>query len=342
MVSTIEFRILETLAPLLFGASEGESVGGGLVRKIALKADDPKLPKLFELQREYRRRGSLFYSSWEIRHEYSKSELAGAIAFRLAIKPTFEPAGRECGTEYDMFGACPYCGWGERQVSGLKLDTSKIPKGCAIARTIADEWIVSQDLAELVIDQRLTGIELNPVISKRPRIRDRGNWEETMAGKQLMEKAKAAGIKFGTSEFHIWLHRLNQLDLYLSATQREDHGRDAIDRTRANSWYQLNFQSPRLRIAKETRIGDDPCEREGNQRGRCPNGHVLGLRLLSELYVNGSALGADFQCTEEMVGVLKGSGLLRPTPLIIVSPRVRRLFEQGKLKGASFDVVYFV
>ena len=53
------------------------------------------------------------------------------------------------------------------QVSDLRLDLRKVPKGKEIATTIANEIIVSQRLAERMTDAGLTGFELRPCGIKR-------------------------------------------------------------------------------------------------------------------------------------------------------------------------------
>jgi hypothetical protein len=47
--------------------------------------------------------------------------LSSAQLFQLKINKVFEPAGEECGTEYNEGTACPFCGTGADQVSPLFL-----------------------------------------------------------------------------------------------------------------------------------------------------------------------------------------------------------------------------
>jgi hypothetical protein len=98
-----------------------------------------------------------------IRRRYSRNDLAAADAFSLAILGGFEPPGELCGTVYDEASACPRCGAGVIQVSGLRLDLRKAPRNKDIARTIADEWIVSQRLAKLMTHAGLSEFALYPV-----------------------------------------------------------------------------------------------------------------------------------------------------------------------------------
>jgi hypothetical protein len=168
MKETIEFRINEDEAHLLFGSNEGRVLGSGLTRRVELPSSDPRLPRMAELQEQLLARRSYLYSSWDIRRRYSAKELEAAELLRLVPTCFFEPVGEDCGTIYDTSAACSICGAGRRQVSDLVLDTAQIPKRADVPLTIAGEWVLSRRLADLLEREHVTGVELRPV-------RHRGN-----------------------------------------------------------------------------------------------------------------------------------------------------------------------
>ncbi len=162
MRETLEFRIPEEAARRVLRPNDGEILGDS-VRKIELPAGDHRIDLVREAEITYRARGESFFTSWNITRQYSKVELASAELFRLLIVRVFEPSGIECGTRYSNSNACSNCGVGERQIGFLRLDLSRMPKGVDIARSISDEWVVSQRLAETLLQANITGIELSPV-----------------------------------------------------------------------------------------------------------------------------------------------------------------------------------
>ena len=161
-----EFRVNEEFAGLLFGPDEGV-VLGGWIRKVVLSTADPRFARVGELQAELT--ASLdrcFFYGWHIRRHYSRSELAAAELFLLRVNRAFEPTGEECGTEYDDTDACPYCGAGGIQRSNLRLDLGRIPKRADIARTIADEVVISRRVAEILAHTEQTARLLAPIRSR--------------------------------------------------------------------------------------------------------------------------------------------------------------------------------
>jgi hypothetical protein len=93
----LELRVLEEHASALFTLQEGKNLGDS-VRQVVLSTNDPRLPQIAELQKEYRRRKSFFFAGWEYHRRYSKEELASAECLKLEITAAFEPTGKECGT----------------------------------------------------------------------------------------------------------------------------------------------------------------------------------------------------------------------------------------------------
>jgi hypothetical protein len=176
MRETLELRIPEEKARLALPEDEGVGLGTPIpwVRKVTVSLNDPRAGQLDALA-----------LGWLIKRTYSDSEFSAAELMRLEITSTFEPAGEECGTRYDESAACHYredqtypmsipgghsgaiveqrCGAGRKQVSDLRLNLRRVPKGKDLCRTIADEWIVSERLAILLSDAGATGVDLLPV-----------------------------------------------------------------------------------------------------------------------------------------------------------------------------------
>ena len=162
MKELAEFRVDEDFVSKLFADNEGKCLGS--VRKIELTTDDPRFKRIGELQREIiAKTDRLFFYGWNIRRQYSKAELAEASCFDLRSFSVFEPAGEECGTEYDASSGCPHCGAGAKQVGSLILNVKHIPKGRDIAQTIAGEIVVSRRLVELFKRQGITGVAMDPL-----------------------------------------------------------------------------------------------------------------------------------------------------------------------------------
>jgi hypothetical protein len=68
MQETYEFRVVEDFAVRLFRESEGKRLSSGMIRLITLKGDDPRLPKVGELQRAIdKERGRAFFHGWDIK-----------------------------------------------------------------------------------------------------------------------------------------------------------------------------------------------------------------------------------------------------------------------------------
>lgn len=171
-----EFRIDERYASLLLDDHEGKRLGDS-VRKFEIETTDPRFIKIGELQRDLRHRnGEPFFYGWEVRRQYSARELSAVTALRMRVLTAFEPAGEECGTRYDEFSACVRCGAGARQMGPLMLDTKRIPRSKDFARTIADEIVVSQRVADALNSKGISGAELRPVVSARRTIETSPRW----------------------------------------------------------------------------------------------------------------------------------------------------------------------
>lgn len=301
MRTTVEFRVVERYAPLLFRDNEGVTLGDS-IRKVEIDINDPRYPRIGELQREIdSKEGRSFFHGWRIRHHYSNAEYKSAKLFHLEIKSTFEPAGEECGTKYDESAACDHvfdpelemdvsghrttipastCGVGARQVSDLFLDWKRIPKTRDIARTIAGEVVVSRRVVELFHRHGIQGTELRPV-RHRP------------------------------------------------ASSAE-----------SNDWFQLCVQSGEVEITGPTKAGINPFDEDPRGRYRCPLAHVIGLNLLSDVWLSRESYsGCDMVASKQFIGCRRG--LLRAERLLFISPKLRELLMHEKMKGFQIEVAHF-
>lgn len=177
MIEVLELRVLEEFAGRIFRPDEGKKLGSGLIRLVKVPTDDPRLCKVPMLRELIRAEcGRAFFHGWELKREYSAGETRAASLFRLRVTSTFEPAGEECGTEYDESTACPRCGAGARQISPLFVDVNRIPRGKDISRTISGEIVVSRRVKELFERHQITGANLVSVRSNPSSSAESSDW----------------------------------------------------------------------------------------------------------------------------------------------------------------------
>jgi len=279
MRETLELRVVEREASRLFRPDEGSVLPGGHIRRVLLPLDDPRLPRVGAFDRELSKKDRAFFFGWTIHRRYSERELREAELLRLWPRATFEPAGEECGTQYDESRACPHCGAGARQASELVLDLKCVPKGADLARTIANEIIVSTRLVEAMQARGITGAEFRPV----------------------RQSGKKGAVSSG--------------------------------------WHQLAVVSPPVDVVAPTVTGNDPFDLDEQDECRCPLGHIAGLNLLSELHIaRKSHDGSDWACTRQLFSMRMG--LIRPHPLLLISPKLRALFVELKVKRLLIEVAH--
>jgi hypothetical protein len=251
-----------------------------------LSLPDDRLSRIHEINQELRKKGRSLFWGWSFHRRYSEKELQAAELFKLWPNAVFEPVGEECGTEYDESVACPQCGAGARQVSDLVLDLRRAPKGADLARTIADEFIVSTRLAEEMKARCISGVEFRPV--------------------------KQAGKK------------------------------DTV----SSAWLQLVVSAKPVEMVAPTATGVDPFDRDEQGAFRCPRGDLAGLNLLSELFVaRGSYDGSDLSCTRQSFGARRNEpnpGVLRPSPYLLISPKLRGLLVESRVRRLEIEVAHLV
>jgi len=348
-----EFRVNEEFANLLFRDSEGTRIDS-TTRKITISANDPRLIQVGELKRRIKRdQKKFFYFGWDIHFRYSDDELRRAELFEFTFMSYFEPVGEECGTEYDYSESCPECGVPRKQINDLRLDLRKAPKSKDIACTIADdEWIVSQQLAEIMVDAKLTGFELRSVWHKAQYRDDPVDLSTVPSGRELISRAAAVGIPREDWRFDSWLNREENRELIEKARgeyAEQKHRRDRRKWKPLPVWHQLVITSNPIPVVAPTQYGNNPFDLDEDGDYKCPYGHVAGLNLLSEISVSRDGWDRSDLCvTRECTGwlapaVARAKGLSSgryPSPQILISPRCRELFLKHKIKGFKTDIAY--
>lgn len=126
-----------------------------------------------------------------------------------------------------------------------------------------------------------------------------------------------------------------------------------------SKYFQLIASSPELEIATDVVVGHNPFnlsteDSEATQFTvsggytvkldrevyKCPKGHLIGPRLLSEAYINKPSftMHYDFFVSKQKIGTKQG--LLRPEPLYLCSPNFRKMVLEEKLKGFEFEIAH--
>jgi hypothetical protein len=155
-------------------------------RRIDLPADSPVWEQVLGVLTEVHGDPFSHYTAYPS-FRYAKNELLQAEVLRLQVTRAFEPAGEECGTTYDECRACPHCGAGRVQVSELHLQLRRqwqalpsLPRTrqFQIARTIADEVIVSRVLADEMESAGLSGVQLRPVYGCGAKAKETPHWRQ--------------------------------------------------------------------------------------------------------------------------------------------------------------------
>jgi hypothetical protein len=171
MKAYAEFRIPESYAKEFLPADLGKNITD-TVRKVRVPVESEMYKRIGEIYRLVKTRDQrYFFLGWNIQRHYSEKELGAAELLLLKITRTFEPAGIECGTIYNDQNTCEICGTGIQQMSELILDLNTVPKNVDIARTISNEIIISQGLANILARNEVTGYELKPVHHISPKYR---------------------------------------------------------------------------------------------------------------------------------------------------------------------------
>ena len=339
MKATAEFRVTEFYAKEFLPADLGKNLTD-TVRKVQVPVGSEMYEKIGEISKLVRTRDhKYFFAGWNIQRSYSQNELDSAELLRLKITRAFEPAGLECGTLYDQTNTCEVCHAGIRQTSELILDLNTVPKKVDIARTISDEIVVSQELADILTESKTIGYELRPVHHKHFAERMSIDLNKTAAGRELLQLAQEAGCPHPTWQFWVWLNKPEQKRLR-EKVQAETSVPNKLTRYHKEPWYQLVVTSS-VNINPATRTGIHPFDEDEINEYRCRNGHTIGLAILAELVIDKDSWdGSDIAATKQLFGVNRG--LLRTSPLLVISQRLYRLMREAACKGFTVEVVHLV
>lgn len=107
----------------------------------------------------------------------------------------------------------------------------------------------------------------------------------------------------------------------------------------SQDWFQLTIRTANAKIISPTRAGSDPFDNDEKGEYRCQLGDLLGLGLLSEVTLQAETIEKDdFENSIQFIGIRRG--LLRPSRITIISPKIARLIESEKLKGCQIEVVH--
>jgi hypothetical protein len=341
----VELRVREAYAGLVFGAEDGVHLGS-TVRKVTLRTDDPRFHRACEVNREFHARtpSEYFFGGFRYLRHYTASELRDARLFSLWSRFSLPSCGEEFGTVYDESTACTLCGAGATQASPLRLNLRRIPATTDYVRTMADELIVSQRFADMIVKPSLTGIHLAPVEHSGRETAGPVDLHAVPAGRALLTEAERAGCPHPTWPFYVWLNRPEQDGAFRTASEEFAHltkRASPIIRNPPRLWYQLRFVGPEANVSPPTLSGSDPSDHDLEGEYRCPAGHVHGINLLTEVSVEAASWGGqDLSATRGLFGTRRG--LLRPYPVILATPRFRDHAIATGLNGLKFEVAHLV
>ena len=336
-----EFRIPENNA-LRFNLQNGKLLGS-TVRVIRVNRDDPLYNQIGKLEKWMQNtEKKSFFFGWSIDRRYSKQELNASRLLTISTISAFEPTGEECGTIYDYSSICPRCGAGRQQLSDLKLDLNKIAKKKNIAKTIANEWIIDQAFAQLLVDNEITGFQLKPVIHVNRSYDEQVAIENLKVGKEIINKAEIAGYPYPHWSFWVWINRPeNKYFVDKLVAENRNSQRENMKIFHHQKWYQLVINANPINAIPPTLFGIHPFDLDVHGSYKCIYGHVSGLNLLSELYVDESTWDkSDIVNTTNLIGIRRG--LLYPSPLILFSKKLFNLCIKESIHGLKFEVANLI
>lgn len=112
---------------------------------------------------------------------------------------------------------------------------------------------------------------------------------------------------------------------------------DNEDKRPSEEWYQIKGVGAQADLHSSTRAGIDPFDH--GEGGRCPRCDLVGLNLLSEVSIRRESYdGSDLAETKQLIGVRRG--LLRPRPVMLLSPKAWRAIDRAKLKGLVVEAAH--
>lgn len=189
MKESLELRVYDEHADLVFPKNTGKNIGSVLVSKFSFIPNDIIMAKIRRVNEELiKTQNRSFFSSWQYHRAYSNQDIKQAELFQLFITAYFEPEAAYCGTTYDYSNVCVHCGVGRQLIGNLILNLSKVPKNKDFAQTIArDEWIVSEKLMKLMQDNDIKGVTFNKLTSKNKLRKSVLNWYQLKITSPVVE-----------------------------------------------------------------------------------------------------------------------------------------------------------
>lgn len=109
------------------------------------------------------------------------------------------------------------------------------------------------------------------------------------------------------------------------------------DSTTIRGWRQIHVVSQPVDVTSPSRWGTTPFDDHGS--APCPVGHLRGLNLLSEAHIAASSWsGHDVVVSRQYEG--RSAGVLRPTPIVLISQRAYRLLRAADVTGWYAEVAH--
>jgi len=111
-----------------------------------------------------------------------------------------------------------------------------------------------------------------------------------------------------------------------------------------SDYYQLLSESE-IELSSKTIVGINPFDLSTNQGieiFKCPEGHTIGLNLLSEVFVLNSPniVNYDFFASKQKIGIKRG--FLRPESLYFCSNTFMKIIKEEKLTGFEFEIAHII
>jgi hypothetical protein len=182
MREVYDFRLFEDAARHLLPNHVGNVLGVGSARRVVAERGSPDFQAVEAAMRKETRRRILL-ASWHVRRRYTAAEVAAAGCFLLLPSKVVEPAGEECGTQYDAATACPTCGAGAAQRGDLFIRGRALRGDADIRRTIANEVILSSRVRDALMAVGVRSSMFGAVF-----VRARGGFSSSTTHVQLLDR----------------------------------------------------------------------------------------------------------------------------------------------------------
>jgi hypothetical protein len=299
MREVVDFRIPEEKAAEYLSPADGVFLGLG-VRKVELPLEHPLVKKICSIHDRLEKKGDYLYLMSYLTRQYSQNELLEAEVLSVQIQHVVESAGEECGSVYDDSVSCDLCGAGGRLLSGLKLDSKRLPRRgkLCIAKSIAGEVVVTDEFRRMWEEHRLTGASFHPVKCGDQTV---PRWQHLVVDSPTIDVVEPTKTE---DPFH---KRSKTVDVPCETIGRRDFT--------YGSW----------------------CDVVGQYR--CPRKDTIGIGVFSELWIEAPLpLMPDLAATRQFVGVRRG--LCRPERLLVCSQRFHQLFSASNFKGLKVEVAH--